>query len=48
MLASCAGPGSSGEQGSGEQESGESEDGTQGMDHGSGSTSASEMLMENG
>lgn len=48
MLASCAGPGSSGEQGSGEQESGESEDGMQGMDHGSGSTSASEMLMENG
>jgi uncharacterized protein (DUF305 family) len=43
MLASCAGPGSSGE-----QESGESEDGMQGMDHGSGSTSASEMLMENG
>ncbi len=47
-LASCAGSGSGGEQGSGEQDGGESEDGTQGMDHGSGSMPASEMLMENG
>ncbi len=47
-LVSCAGSGSGGEQGSGEQDSGESEDGMQGMDHGAGGTSASEMLMENG
>jgi uncharacterized protein (DUF305 family) len=48
MLASCVGAGSGGEQGSGEQDSGESGDGMQGMDHGSGGTSSSEMLMENG
>lgn len=47
-LASCAGSGSGGEQGSEEQDGGESEDGMQGMDHGSGSMPASEMLMENG
>jgi uncharacterized protein (DUF305 family) len=48
VLASCAGPSSSGEQGSGEQESGKFEDGLQGIDHDSGSTSASDMQMENG
>lgn len=45
MLASCAGAGSGGEQGSGEQDIGESGDGMQGMDHGFGGTSSSEMLM---
>jgi uncharacterized protein (DUF305 family) len=48
MLVSCAGSGSDGEQGSAEQDSGESGDGMQGMDHGSGGTSASEVLIENG
>jgi uncharacterized protein (DUF305 family) len=48
MLVSCAGSGSDGEQGSAEQNSGESGDGMQGMDHGSGGTSASEVLIENG
>ena len=48
MLVSCAGSGSDGEHGSAEQDGGESGDGMQGMDHGSGGTSASEMLMENG
>jgi len=48
MLVSCAGPGSEREQGSGEQDSGESGDGMQGMEHGSGGTSAADMLMENG
>jgi uncharacterized protein (DUF305 family) len=48
MLVSCASSGSDGEQGSAEQNSGESGDGMQGMDHGSGGTSASEVLIENG
>ena len=48
MLVSCTGSGSDGEQGSAEQDSGESGDGMQDMDHGSGGTSAVEMLMENG
>ena len=48
MLVSCASFGSDGEQGSAEQDSGESGDGMQGIDHGSGGTLASEMLMENG
>jgi uncharacterized protein (DUF305 family) len=48
MLVSCAGSGSDGEQGSAEQDSGESGDGMQGMDHSSGGTSASEVLIENG
>jgi uncharacterized protein (DUF305 family) len=48
MLVSCAGSGSDGEQGSAEQNSGESGDGMQGIDHGSGGTSASEVLIENG
>jgi uncharacterized protein (DUF305 family) len=48
MLVFCAGSGSDGVQGSAEQDSGESGDGMQGMAHGSGGTSTSEMLMENG
>jgi uncharacterized protein (DUF305 family) len=48
MLVSCAGSSSDGEQGSAEQDSGESGDGMQGMNHGSGGTSASEVLIENG
>jgi uncharacterized protein (DUF305 family) len=48
MVVSCASSGSDGEQGSAEQNSGESGDGMQGMDHGSGGTSASEVLIENG
>jgi uncharacterized protein (DUF305 family) len=48
MLASCAGSGPDGEQGSGERDGGESRDGMQGMSNGSGGTSVSEMLTENG